>query len=66
MLSSQHGLGKSIDVLKRRPSKLSDIIEENVSYQPIIEEILQEIQFTYSPPAEKKTRKMITEINSTG
>jgi len=66
MTSSRHDKGMSIDASKGRPSKLSDILGEEVSYQPEVEEIIQEVQFTYMAVAEKKTRKMISEVNSTG
>jgi hypothetical protein len=52
---------------KGKQSAKPEIVEvEEISYRPFMEEIVQEIQFTYIPVRERKTRKMIGETNTTG
>ena len=40
--------------------------DTELTFRPFLEEIVQEIQFTYIPFIEKKSNRMIVETNVTG
>ena len=66
MTSSALDIMGRLTVSKGKKRKMSEIAGKEVSYQPFVEEIVQEIQFTYTPLREKKSRKMVMETNVTG
>lgn len=67
ILSSALNIMAEVNIPKGKQSaKLETVKVEEISYKPFMEEIIQEIQFTYVPIREKKTRKMIIETNTTG
>lgn len=65
-MSSRNDVAFRMNLSKRRPRRLDEVFDEKTSYQYLVEEIIQEVQFTYAPLVEKKTKGMLTEIGSTG
>ena len=66
ILSSASKIVARFSVPREKRITEAEIVDEAFSYRPFVEEIIQEIQFTHVPLKEKKTRKMIVEINATG
>ena len=67
ILSSASEVVARFSIPKGKTSVEPEIVEgEEISYRPFMEEIIQEIQFTYILIRERKTHKMTVETNITG